>query len=72
MGSSADRMIMKDGVLVKQKHNSITKKVNQATFEQIRVHFGQKQENNAITLLRKLDDIKDFVRKTYTKMATQI
>jgi hypothetical protein len=48
MGSSAARMIMKDGVLVNSKYNEATKKSNRATFEQFRVHFGQKLDDNAI------------------------
>jgi len=70
--SSASRMVRKDGVLVNQKYNSITKKANRATFEQLRVHFGQKPEDNAILFLRNLDDIKDFLRETYPKLATQL
>jgi hypothetical protein len=40
MGSSAARMVIKDGVLVNQNYNEKTKKSNRATFEQFRVHFG--------------------------------
>ena len=36
------------------------------------MHFGQKPEDNAIPFLRKLDDIKDFFRKTYPKTAAQL
>ncbi len=63
---------MKDGVFVNQKYNNATKRENRATFEQLRVHFGQKLEDNAIPLLRKLDDIKNFLRKTYPKTAAQL
>ena len=36
------------------------------------MHFGQKPEENAIPFLRKLDDIKDFLRKAYPKTAARI
>jgi hypothetical protein len=72
MGSSAARMIMKDGVLVHQKYPEKTKKTNRATFEQFRVHFGQKPDDNAIPFLRKIDDIKRFLREIHTKTAAQL
>ncbi len=31
------------------------------------MHFGQKPEDNAFPFLRRLDDIKDFLRETYQK-----
>jgi hypothetical protein len=72
MGSSAARMVMKDGVLVNQNYKEKTKKSNRATFEQFRVHFGQKPDDNAIPFLRKIDDIKDFLRETYSKTPAQL
>jgi hypothetical protein len=72
MGSLAARMVMKDGVLVNQKYNEATKRDNRATFKQFRVHFGQKREDNAVPFLRRVDDVKDFLRKTYSKTAIQI
>ena len=72
MGSSAARMIMKDDVLVNQKYNEATKNANRASFELLCVHFGQKPEDNAITYLRKLDDIKDFLRETYPTTGAQL
>ncbi len=63
MGSSAARTVMKDGVLVKKKYNKVTKRANPVTFEQLHVHIGQRLNGNAIPFLRRMDDIKDSLRK---------